>query len=849
MRAMTFERLVRDRRFASEVATTAVGRLGLARPSAVITVNADVSNTKTAQLLDEAHIRASGENAVTLIHALALPFPGFEGADASEVKPDFAIVAPQPGSDRSWLIMGDAKDYERVRSKIEDSRLLKGFLQVALGAEAAAQWSRLPTDMAVHTHGVLAVPRNAFLQPEAVVELLEDHREEVRMRVAERIAESSRSAYKKATDVSDYVEHLRAKFDPSTCTTCTLFAYCRHELRTSSNRSDLLVELGIPKDHHALLVPLLGNSEAQTTAPASVHANVKATITGRAEVTGQRRTDPIGLPGNVYVAIAKSDSAALGVYGVSIARQTSEASTAWSKTVFDDPQSPETRRRLMRTIGRQIDLAMATQQKENPNAPSPIHLVVPDQLTADVLVSIADNLAGVELSRLRWTRDVEAGREPLTFNGEPAVIPAALTDDERIAVSFLLEEDRSRAVTLRSPVVDLRSVLAGHVVTGGPAVASLRLDYLLSWAETLIDGTVYSRDVEDKIEASAHTPGARLTSGQSDTIHAAQTGFGRQSSRERARKNLQSYRRLVGQELDYKQDVFDRTFTVLDEFDDSSLLETYRAIEGDAQAVWRRRLELRASDLVRFGRTYRHWRNSLVPVIESDGICRAQLLSLSNKQFARDLARDPGNRQVAFARVVGIHPLTLEIASRRIGDGARIVLLHNGDHACVEQRGVSVDHQKGSFKIGGLAIGPIAETPAASRFTWTPANSPSVDIDDELVVADFSWFCDNKRNTHLNITRPTPDTNMAPTPACTNSSYSESPQVHQWCCKPHDINEAEWSDKLARRRANGELNPETWPPVIDGDAFEVSPRRATTGDAVQSSVSAVPDTLTIDDLD
>ena len=42
--------------------------------------------------------------------------------------------------------------------------------------------------------------------------------------------------------------------------------------------------------------------------------------------------------------------------------------------------------------------------------PAPVHLVVPDKATADVLVSIADNLAGVELSRLRWQRDKDMGR-------------------------------------------------------------------------------------------------------------------------------------------------------------------------------------------------------------------------------------------------------------------------------------------------------------------------------------------------------------------------------------------------------------------------------------------------------
>jgi hypothetical protein len=76
----------------------------------------------------------------------------------------------------------------------------------------------------------------------------------------------------------------------------------------------------------------------------------------------------------------------------------------------------------------------------------PVHLVVPDAPTADVLVSMADSLAGIELSRLRWARDEEQGRPLLTFDGEPATMPAALGEDARIAVSFLLEEDGARAL-------------------------------------------------------------------------------------------------------------------------------------------------------------------------------------------------------------------------------------------------------------------------------------------------------------------------------------------------------------------------------------------------------------------
>src|SRR3954470_24074478 len=219
MRAMTFERLVRDKRFASELATTAVGRLGLARPTKLVIVNARVNVDRTAELLAEAHARAIQEGAATMLHGLAIPFAGFEGDGATDVKPDFAVVAAQQpeneGEDvlASWLIVGDAKDYERVRSRIDDPRLLKGFLQVALGAESADRWTRLPAGMSVHRYGALAVPRNASLQPEALVEVLDDHREEVRMRVDQRRSEAAVTRFDEdTTAIADYVRHLAATF-------------------------------------------------------------------------------------------------------------------------------------------------------------------------------------------------------------------------------------------------------------------------------------------------------------------------------------------------------------------------------------------------------------------------------------------------------------------------------------------------------------------------------------------------------------------------------------------------------------------------------------------------------------
>ena len=93
MRAMTFERLVRDERFASQVATTTVGQLSLDRPKEVVIADAKGRLDRTAKLLDDAHDRAIADCAATVIHNLAVPFVGFENLPATYVKPDFVVVA------------------------------------------------------------------------------------------------------------------------------------------------------------------------------------------------------------------------------------------------------------------------------------------------------------------------------------------------------------------------------------------------------------------------------------------------------------------------------------------------------------------------------------------------------------------------------------------------------------------------------------------------------------------------------------------------------------------------------------------------------------------------------------
>lgn len=855
MRAMTFEALVRDQRFASQVATTTVGQLALHRPREVVIADAKGKLARTAKLLGDAHARAVADRAATVIHDLAVPFVGFEDVAATDVKPDFVVVAPKTEAegDGSWLIVGDAKDYERLRSRIEDGRLLKGFLQVAVGAESFAAWSKLPAGMDVHRWGALAVPRNAFLQPEVVVEDLHDHRTEIGMRLAERRAEAALRRYDPdddTTSLAEFVAHLKATFDPVNCATCTLFGYCRDELERSPVPTDLLIEIGIPVEDRPHVVGLVNGTGVIGKPPASVMALLKATIGGTGVSTGQRRIDPVGLPGTVNVVVAKSDAAALGVHGVAIQRVSAAGVGPWTYTVFDQPQSPSTRLAVMRLLGSEISAAMSEARKANPTTPAPVHLVVPDQITANVIVSIADSLAGVELSRIRWQRDVEQGRPSLTFDGEPAVIPPALPETERTAVSFLLEEDRARAVSLRSPIVDVRAVLARHIVAGGPAVNSGRLDYLVEWAD--LSKVVNHRAFGKTIERSPHTPGARLNNETSNEIHRALTG-------DRSRTgvpNLVRYAELVTEELEYKTEVFDRAVAALKAFPTSNLRDAYRSLEADAQVVWRRRLSWHASDLVRFGRTYRSWRNSQVPMIESDARCAAQMLALCNSQAAQDSASQAGTREISFATVVQVKPaIVLEIDSRRIGEGNRIVLLHVNDDACVEGPTVTVDTTpKGSFAIDGLSIGPFtAYKPGDPRFRfhylWDPKVLPTLAVHDRLIVADFAWFSANRGNLTLPVEKPKPDEKSAPRDTCRSSSYDDDPASHQYCCKPHERNEAEWSDELAARRAKGLLNPQAWPPVRNADAFEVSAEGSAEGDPFLEPSQPAPDALTIDDLE
>ncbi|WP_229115855.1 hypothetical protein [Parenemella sanctibonifatiensis] len=836
-RAMLFERLVQQQPSAARFVTQALGAAGFDRPSGVVSIDPsrrhedDLSAIKrSARLLREAHDRAVGEGAATLVHTIAVPFPGLP-PESTAIKPDFAIVAPS-GDGGSSLLMGDVKDYERVRSRIDDGRMLKGFLQVALGAYAVDLWDELPRGMVVSEFGVLAVPRNSFLQPTPVIERLRDHRAEVVDRLAERIAEFE--TVQQLDDAAAHARHLEAKFDPTGCASCPLYACCRAEIRQSSAPDALLIELGVPTAQRAALVEAASGGAAPADASASVVANVRATQTGTALPTGQRRTDPIGQPGTINVVVAKSDGGSLGVHGIALRPDSAD----WDVRVFADPLAPTARHGVLRALGAHLDRAMAQVGED------PVHIVVPDLTTADLLVSIADSVAGVELRRIRWQHDLDQGRQPLTFEGEPATVPDELHPHARLAASFLLEADRSRALRLRSAIVDVRGTLSTLVVAGGPRRDSLRLDYLLGWAETLSGDPLDHREFADQIEAHEYTAGARLTSRNSDAILAAQPA---------AKKGQNAaYEELVRAELAYKQDVVDRTLDFLATMPTSGVREAHRVIEKDAQTVWRRRLAMQASDLVRFGRVSDYWRNIQVQQIDADDTSSDQLAALGSPQAALDKALDPGNRHLLVGDVVTLEPLTVRVNSRRLKDGESVVLLHVGDVALVDQTGVTIQPQAGGFKFDGVPVADVAAVADQPRvFELSFVTKPGVEIAEggRLVLARYDYFGTYKNRKGLKVNRPGADDNASPKKDCTPDSYADDPDTHQWCCRPHAAYEAERSDAEAEERELGLRNPQVWPPALDEDGFDVAGAGEPTVDSVTGPIPPMPTDLSLSDLD
>ena len=108
-----------------------------------------------------------------------------------------------------------------------------------------------------------------------------------------------------------------------------MFVYCRAELQKSTDPTDLLVELGVSSELRESAIGLIDGVTPVGKVADTVRRQIKATLVGTGILSGQRRLDPIGLPGTVHVVLAKSDGAALGVYGLAVQRVTKNGVEPW----------------------------------------------------------------------------------------------------------------------------------------------------------------------------------------------------------------------------------------------------------------------------------------------------------------------------------------------------------------------------------------------------------------------------------------------------------------------------------------------------------------------------------------
>ena len=298
--------------------------------------------------------------------------------------PDFLVVAPRADApDRAWPSSATQRITSASARGSPTFGCSKGYLQVAFGAEAVERWSQLPPGLDVHRFGVLAVPKNAFLQPQAIVEDLHDHREEVRTRLIQRRAEADRADWDPSAAPTDLVSHLVARTTRSPARRVR----CSPSVEPSSVRAStrsLLVELGVPIDARPHVLGLVDGSGDVNAAAPSLSALVAATVAQAAYRTGQYRVDPAGEPCTVNVVIAKSDAATLGVHGLGVQVVSETGRGDWAYQAFGNPQASETRRAVVRAIGDAVQQSIAHAHTRNPVSPDPVHIVVPDKGTADL---------------------------------------------------------------------------------------------------------------------------------------------------------------------------------------------------------------------------------------------------------------------------------------------------------------------------------------------------------------------------------------------------------------------------------------------------------------------------------
>ena len=214
---------------------------------------------------------------------------------------------------------------------------------------------------------------------------------------------------------------------------------------------------------------------------------------------------------------------------------------------------------------------------------------------------------------------------------------------------------------------------------------------------------------------------------------------------------------LVRDELDYKTDVFDAALSALS----AGLgLEPSRGAPGDrgrragglASSAGLPRLRPRPlrPHLPLLAQPPRRRRSRRTRK------CAEQLLALTNPQAALDAARDAGTRHIATARVVALDPLDRRgrLAADRRREPDRPAARRR---ACV-RRGRRRRGQVPEGELQDLRAWRSGRSRSSTRrrrhFAMGTGDAiRSLAVGDELVVADFEWFCDAEGQ-HVPAGRP-----------------------------------------------------------------------------------------------
>ena len=223
----------------------------------------------------------------------------------------------------SWLIMGDAKDYERVRARIDDGGCSRGSSRSPSAPSPRPRGAGCRTACRCTATARSPCRATPTCGPRPWSRSSTTTGRGPRPRAQERLEEKqqARRGPSDRRGAAGLRRPSEATFDPATCVSCSLFAYCRSELRASHEHGGLLIEIGVApamrparrghrRRHAAWPVRSRRGSSTRSRPPS----------TGRPVWQRRGRTDPVGLPGAIYVVVAKSDAAALGIHGIAVRR-------------------------------------------------------------------------------------------------------------------------------------------------------------------------------------------------------------------------------------------------------------------------------------------------------------------------------------------------------------------------------------------------------------------------------------------------------------------------------------------------------------------------------------------------